>query len=102
MSTTTSDLPRSVLVLGTAVVGTILLLSILAMATSVTLPAVNPVLAILVVALIFPCLIAISDFSRGLYIYLYLLPFSYFLKRLLFLYPGVTQTEWFVASALTD
>jgi hypothetical protein len=62
----------------------------------------NPVLTLLVIAFAIPSLIALSSFIRGFYIYLFILPFSYFLKRLLFLSPGVTQTEWFIATALPD
>jgi hypothetical protein len=46
--------------------------------------------------------IALTDFIQGLYCYLAVLPFSYFLKRLLFLFPPVPQTEWFIATALPD
>lgn len=62
----------------------------------------NPVLFILVIAFAVPCLIALSNFTRGFYVYLFILPFAYFLKRLLFLFPEVTQIEWFVATALPD
>ena len=62
----------------------------------------NPVLFLLVIAFAFPCFIALSSFTRGFYVYLFILPFSYFLKRLLFLSPEVTQVEWFIATALPD
>lgn len=62
----------------------------------------NPILALMVIAFPAPCLVALSCFTRGFYVYLFILPFSYFLKRLLFLSPEVTQVEWFIATALPD
>jgi hypothetical protein len=62
----------------------------------------NPALFILCILFSLFCLVAASDFVRGFYIYLAILPFTYFLKRLLFFFPPVTQTEWFIATALPD
>ncbi len=62
----------------------------------------NNILIFVAVLFAIPCGVALFRLDFGLYVYLVIIPFAYFLKRLMFLYPPVTQTDWTFASALPD
>jgi putative inorganic carbon (HCO3(-)) transporter len=63
---------------------------------------VNPILMITAILYTIGALVASSNLGQGLQIYLLILPFSYILKRLLFVWSDVPQAEWFIASVLPD
>lgn len=78
------------------------LLSSAVLSLSVIYGQWNPILVLLGLSTIGAVTIALVDCSLGLWLYLAVLPFSYFLRRLLFVVSDVSRTEWLIATVIPD